>query len=199
MSASAADGREQAGEITPGMQTRLVRESRAGCPDERGVVDELRVEAEGLGQVGLRAELIDDRRLGLSGGRVQIPVDPGEVAIDGRFAHDGIDEVHGGQSGIPRSLGVVRASLVRQVVQPPVGHHRHMRGRVTGVAAAAAAAFEHCHAPARRGQQPGGGQAGDAAANDGDIDVEIAVDRREYRRFRGAAPERRGVARRRDV
>ena len=77
-----------------------------------------------------------------------------------------------------------------EILQLPIGDHRQVRAGVAGVDQRAPLAIDHGDAFPRRGQQIGGGQPGDAGADDEDVDVFIALELRETREGRGIDPIR---------
>jgi hypothetical protein len=68
------------------------------------------------------------------------------------------------------------AEAADELAQANIGHHRHVRTGVPGIDLCAPRAFEQGHRAPRSAEQIGRRQARDAAADDDDIDVEIAVD-----------------------
>ena len=94
---------------------------------------------------------------------------------------------------VPDRLGMVAAEAPHEGGEPHVGHHREVRGGVARIDLCAAAAIEHSHGLACRGQQVGGRQAGDAAADHDDIDLKVVVERGEAWHRGALGPVRRSV------
>ena len=106
-------------------------------------------------------------------GEEQVAVEAREVAVDALLAHDGLDAVDRrgvAVGGEPRALAAVQLLDLEVAVVEHVGE---VRGGRLRHAAGDRAVVEHRHLLARAGEQVGGGQAGDAGADDADVDVQV--------------------------
>ena len=98
-----------------------------------------------------------------------------------------------GHAGIPGRLGMVPAEMSCELRQAGVSDHREVRRGVAAVDRGQLRTLEHHDRAARGGEQVRGGQAGDAAADDGDVGALVAVELGERGYDRGIGPERRRV------
>ena len=175
------------------MHPRLIRNPDARGPPKRDRLHKRRVEAKLRRQVGLFAQFSLLAPCQGAGGRVEKPIDPLEPAVDPCVRIDVVDLRDRGKPGVPDGLGMVAAEALHQVGEPLVGHHREVRAGVARIDLRAAAALEHGHGLTRRGQQVRGRQAGDAAADHDDIDLQVIVELVEARHRSALGPVRRGV------
>ena len=89
-----------------------------------------------------------------------------------------------GEPRIPHRLRMGSAELANQFAQARVGHHRDVCRRVAGVDVSASTAFDQRDRLAGHLKQVRRRETGDTTADDDNVDVEIAVDRREARKRR---------------
>ena len=123
-------------------------------------------------------------------GRVQVSIDPLEVARDVVSPDDRVYLRDGGKAGIPDSLRMVASEAAYQIGQPLVGHHREVRCRVSRVALAQPPAFEQDDRLSGTAEEVRGGQARQASADDHDVALSIGVELRVGQPARVLAPVR---------
>ena len=189
--AAVGDGARQRREVFPRVEARLAVEADAGDAGQRHLLDERGVEAERRREHRLLAQrgaLVCAGRTRERG--MQVARSPLEAARDLEVADDRVDLSDRRQTRFPRRLRVIASETLHQFRQPRVGHHRQVRGRVPRVDVRAALALEQRDAAAVQGQQIRGGQAGDAAADDDDVDLLVAVELGKSRQRRGIDPVR---------
>ena len=166
------------------MESRLFVKADAGAAEEGHRGHEGGVESELARELGLVVKAFGLRLLRLPVRRVEVAVHPLERAVDFVLAGNLVNLGNRGTPGVPRRLRVRPAEALHELLQPRVRDHRQMRARVSGIDLRAAAALEqHDRAP-RRGEQIGGREPSDAAADDDDVGVGLVFERRE-RRNRG--------------
>ena len=136
-----------------------------------------RVEAEVGGEPRLLLESSRVARRRRRERRVLVAGHPRPLAVDLFVADDAIDLLDGGEAGVPHRLGVIAAEVLHQLGQIRVGHAGDVRRRQARVDAAAAPRDRSPRRAAGALQQVGGGQPGDAGADDDDVDGEVAVER----------------------
>ena len=91
------------------------------------------------------------------------------------LADDFVDLTDRGKACIPHCLCVRSTELAHQFVESSICDHRQVRGRVAGIDLGAPGALENTDRLTRRQQQIRGRQPGDAATDDDDVDVDVAV------------------------
>jgi len=124
----------------------------------------------------------------------QVAVDAREAAIDAFAQADRLDRIHRRGMALRRAPRAVFAEQAFEVVVAIVQRAAQMPAGARGLAAAQVALFEHHHVAPFAGQLVGGGQAGDAGADDADVALRVGGERREPRRVGRAHPQRDAVA-----
>jgi hypothetical protein len=99
----------------------------------------------------------------------------------------GLDQVDGGGARFDHAAHRFQAVLLFDRVQAEVDRRIQVAGRIAGAGVAGLVGVEDGNPLAGLDQQHGGGQAGDAGADDGDVDLEIGLQGRQAGQFRRRA------------
>jgi hypothetical protein len=124
---------------------------------------------------------------------MQIARHPFEATRDPLGANQLVDLRNRRKPCIPRSACVIAAELLHQLRQPPVGDCRQMRRRAPRVAAGQAMALEQCDSATGGLEQVSRGYPDDAAADDADVNMQVAVEPVQHRKRYSFFPIRRCV------
>ena len=134
---------EQPRQIFERVKLRLVGEANSRSLNKRNRVKVLRLESQFRRRVGRPSGVFCDQPCVESArGSVQIARNPGEIAVQVLLLDVFVDLVDGGSACVPCGLRVVAPETIDELVKAQVGDESEMRGRVTGVAAAAAVALQ---------------------------------------------------------
>ena len=185
MAAVALDAPHQPGQVRARVNAGLTVEPHTRHVDERDAVDELRIEAELGRQLRVSAEIVLTRRVALHvrprGRRMQIRRHPLEAARDPFGAHELVNLRDCREPCIPRRARVIAAERVDELAEAGVGHRGQVRRRVPGVATPQAIAIEQRHRATGGLEQIRGSNTDDTAADDADVDANVAVEPVQHR------------------
>lgn len=184
------DRRNQALEIPKRMELALI-----GKADRRTVKDRI------CGKKGsAEAKLLRQGRLFLKCGDLAFGLLPersgqksgnfAQVAIDPFFPDMGFDSSHPKPGRLPEGPRQWPPVTGHKFAQACVGDKCHVGRRVTGFAAADASLVNKCNGHSRAAKPVGGGNAGNAAADDENIHRDVPVRHRKMHGRRGIQPER---------
>jgi hypothetical protein len=102
-----------------------------------------------------------------------------EVAVDALRGDGHLDQVDRRAPRVPHRRGGISAEVLVEVGEELIRDHRQMRRGVTGVDGRTQAAFDERDAKSGQLQQIGRGDPGDATTDDGHVDRDVAIERRE--------------------
>jgi len=127
--------------------------------------------------------------LELVGGlRDQVTVDPLELTVDAQLSGKRRDPFNGGTMALQRQFRTLLPEAGDQPLKANVQDLGQVRGGPLGFAAADPPRFQHRDLKARFLQKVSGGQASNPPSHDGDVDLDVTVQRGACR-WRGLCPE----------
>src|SRR5687768_267883 len=96
-----------------------------------------------------------------------------EIAGNLFSLHIVANAINGRQARVPDCPSMIAPEHFHQLRQSQIGYTRQMGGGVTGIASAAAIAFEQCHTSTLAFQQIRSSDAHDPRTNNGDVNLDI--------------------------
>ena len=156
--------------------------------EERNRVQESDLEAQFFRQRGLLAKprcLVLDRR---SERAEFVSGHPRPITVNRFIRDDRVDFGNRRQPSVPDGLGVIASKILHETSQIAIRDAGDVRRRVARVDTAGPLAIDDRDALAGAFQKISGGQTRDAAADDGNVDRHIAVERAEPRHLRRIVP-----------
>src|ERR1043166_7406075 len=162
------------------MKLRLIGELHAGAIAIWNRFDELTAEAEFLREFRVLLQRFAFVRPAVVLQRdVEIARHPFECAADMFRAHDVVNLIDGDRASFPKCFATVLAELLDDLMQTKIGDHREMGSRMTGVGGSATSALDQSHACSGFFQKISGRNPGETATHDGDININVVVNRWE--------------------
>jgi hypothetical protein len=170
----AAETADESGQIFPRMKHRLMQKFHTGPLEDWRVRREVGRNAQVAGDGRLLQQSVHGAGIRIGAGCVQPAGRPLEIARNLAAANVGDDVIDGGAAGVPDRAGGIDTECFGDFREPQIRHRREMRSREAGVHARETVAFDQGERDASAFAEMRGGDAGDASADDDDINAEIS-------------------------